>query len=146
MRFCADSCRRQFHQAVLSSAVVGVAIQTGIELATPEKLSVQTSLGPGALLTRASRRFRANCLIVGLVRPARSDRARKFKPCSTQMRSPPCSTNLSNRCDKPQWKRAQHGSSITHAFVTNWSCLRKIVFPTFCYRDDRRGGGLGGLG
>jgi len=31
-----DSCRRQFLQALLSSAVVGVAIQTGIELATQE--------------------------------------------------------------------------------------------------------------
>ena len=60
-----DSCRRQFLQAVLSSAVVGVAIQTGIELATPEKLSAQTSLGPDAALQQllaGNQRFAANQL------------------------------------------------------------------------------------
>ena len=65
MRFCADSCRRQFLQAVLSSAVVGVAIQTGIELATPEKLRAQTNLSPDAArqqLLAGNQRFAANQL------------------------------------------------------------------------------------
>jgi carbonic anhydrase len=60
-----DSCRRQFLQAVLSSAVVGVAIQAGIELATPDKLSAQTSLGPDAALQElvaGNQRFAANQL------------------------------------------------------------------------------------
>jgi carbonic anhydrase len=60
-----DSCRRQFLQAVLSSAVVGVAIQTGIELVTPEKLSAQTSLAPDAALQQllaGNQRFAANQL------------------------------------------------------------------------------------
>jgi carbonic anhydrase len=60
-----DSCRRQFLQAVLSSAAVGVAIQAGIELATPEKLSAQTSLGPDAALQEllaGNQRFAANQL------------------------------------------------------------------------------------
>jgi carbonic anhydrase len=60
-----DSCRRQFLQAVLSSAVVGVAIQTGIELVTPEKLSAQTGLDPDAALQQllaGNQRFAANQL------------------------------------------------------------------------------------
>ena len=60
-----DSCRRQFLQAVLSSAVVGVAIQTGIELATPEKLRAQTNLSPDAArqqLLAGNQRFAANQL------------------------------------------------------------------------------------
>jgi carbonic anhydrase len=60
-----DSCRRQFLQAVLSSAVVGVAIQTGIELATPEILRAQTSLSPDAALQQllaGNQRFAANQL------------------------------------------------------------------------------------
>ena len=64
-RVDADSCRRQFLQAVLSSAVVGVAIQAGIELATPDKLSAQTSLGPDAALQEllaGNQRFAANQL------------------------------------------------------------------------------------
>jgi carbonic anhydrase len=58
-----DSCRRQFLQAVLSSAVVGVAIQAGIELATPEKLRAQTNLSPDAALQQllaGNQRFAAN--------------------------------------------------------------------------------------
>jgi carbonic anhydrase len=60
-----DSCRRQFLQAVLSSAVVGVAIQTGIELVTPEKLNAQTGLDPDAALQQllaGNQRFAANQL------------------------------------------------------------------------------------
>ena len=60
-----DSCRRQFLQAVLSSAVVGVALQAGIELATPEKLSAQTNLDPDAALQEllaGNQRFAANQL------------------------------------------------------------------------------------
>jgi carbonic anhydrase len=60
-----DSCRRQFLQAVLASAVVGVAIQTGIELVTPEKLSAQTGLDPDAALQQllaGNQRFAANQL------------------------------------------------------------------------------------
>jgi len=60
-----DFCRRQFLHAVLSSAVVGVAIQTGIELATPEKLRAQTILSPDAALQQllaGNQRFAANQL------------------------------------------------------------------------------------
>jgi len=60
-----DSCRRQFLQAVLASAVVGVVIQTGIELVTPEKLSAQTGLDPDAALQQllaGNQRFAANQL------------------------------------------------------------------------------------
>jgi carbonic anhydrase len=60
-----DSCRGQFLQAVLSSAVVGVAIQTGIELVTPEKLNAQTGLDPDAALQQllaGNQRFAANQL------------------------------------------------------------------------------------
>ena len=65
VRVHTDSCRRQFLQGVLSSAVVGVAIQAGIELATPEKLSAQTRLGPDAALQEllaGNQRFAANQL------------------------------------------------------------------------------------
>jgi len=60
-----DFCRRQFLHAVLSSAVLGVAIQTGIELATPEKLRAQTILSPDAALQQllaGNQRFAANQL------------------------------------------------------------------------------------
>src|SRR5690242_13858244 len=50
------------------------------------------------------------------------------------------------RTTKPQWKRVQHGSSMAHAFVTSWTCFRKIVFPAFRYRNDCGGGALGTLG
>jgi hypothetical protein len=59
------SGRRQFLQAVLSSAVVGVAIQAGIELSTPTVLNAQTSLSPDAALQEllaANQRFAANQL------------------------------------------------------------------------------------
>ena len=39
MRGHTDSGRRQFLQAVLSSTVVGVAIQAGKELSTPTELT-----------------------------------------------------------------------------------------------------------
>jgi hypothetical protein len=45
-----DPGRREFLQTVLSSAVVGVAVQTGIELALPTKLSAQSNLSPDAAL------------------------------------------------------------------------------------------------
>lgn len=58
-----DSGRRQFLQTVLSSAVVGVAVQAGIELAAPAKLSAQTGLSPDAALQElvaGNQRFAAN--------------------------------------------------------------------------------------
>lgn len=60
-----DPGRRQFLQAVLSSAVVGVAVQTGIELALPAKLSAQSNLSPDAALQElmtGNQRFAANQL------------------------------------------------------------------------------------
>jgi carbonic anhydrase len=65
MRSHADSGRRQFLQAVLSSTVVGVAIQAGIELSTPTELNAQTSLSPDAALQEllaGNQRFAANQL------------------------------------------------------------------------------------
>ena len=65
MRGHTDSGRRQFLQAVLSSTVVGVAIQAGIELSTPTELNAQTSLSPDAALQEllaGNQRFAANQL------------------------------------------------------------------------------------
>lgn len=60
-----DPSRRHFLQTVLSSAVVGVAAQAGIQLAAPEKLSAQTNLSPDAALQEllaGNQRFAANQL------------------------------------------------------------------------------------
>ena len=60
-----DPGRRQFLQTVLSSAVVGVAVQTGIELALPAKLGAQSNLSPEAALRElmaGNQRFAANQL------------------------------------------------------------------------------------
>jgi carbonic anhydrase len=60
-----DFDRRQFLQTVISSAVVGVATQAGIELAAPERLSAQTNLSPDAALQEllaGNQRFAANQL------------------------------------------------------------------------------------
>lgn len=60
-----DSGRRQFFQTVLSSAIVGVAAQAGIELAMPERLSAQTNLSPDTALQEllaGNQRFAANQL------------------------------------------------------------------------------------
>jgi carbonic anhydrase len=57
--------RRHFLQSVLSSAVLGVAAQAGIELAVPEKLSTQTKLTHDAALQElfaGNQRFAANQL------------------------------------------------------------------------------------
>ena len=59
------SSRRHFLRAVLSSAVVGVAAQTGIELATSRRLDAQTKLGPDAALEEllaGNQRFATNQL------------------------------------------------------------------------------------
>lgn len=61
----ADRGRRQFLQTVLSSAVVGLAVQTGVELAAPRKLSAQSSLTPDAALQEllaGNERFATNRL------------------------------------------------------------------------------------
>lgn len=60
-----DPGRRKFLQSVLSSAVVGVAVQTGIELAFPAELSAQSNLSPDAALQElmtGNQRFAANQL------------------------------------------------------------------------------------
>jgi len=60
-----DSRRRRFLQSVLSSAVVGIAAQAGIELAVPRRLSAQTNLSPEAALQEllaGNQRFAANQL------------------------------------------------------------------------------------
>ncbi len=60
-----DPCRRHFFQGVLSSVAFGVAIQTGIDLATAPKLSAQTNLSPDAALQEllaGNQRFAANQL------------------------------------------------------------------------------------
>jgi carbonic anhydrase len=65
VRVHTDFDRRQFLQTVLSSAVVGVAAQAGIELAAPGKLSAQTNLTPDAALQEllaGNQRFAANQL------------------------------------------------------------------------------------
>lgn len=60
-----DPGRRKFLQSVLSSAVVGVAVQTGIELAFPAELSAQSNLSPDSALQElmtGNQRFAANQL------------------------------------------------------------------------------------
>jgi carbonic anhydrase len=60
-----DSSRRQFLQAFLSTAVVGVAAKAGIELVAPEYLSAQTNMSPDAALQEllsGNQRFAANQL------------------------------------------------------------------------------------
>ena len=60
-----DVGRRQFLQTVLSGAVVGVAAQAGIELASPQRLHAQTNLSPDAALQEllaGNQRFVANRL------------------------------------------------------------------------------------
>jgi carbonic anhydrase len=59
------SGRRRFLRTALSSAVVGVAAQSGIELVTAERLSAQTNLSPDAALQEllaGNQRFAANRL------------------------------------------------------------------------------------
>jgi len=61
----AESGRRQFLHAVLSSAVVGVAVPAGIVLGAPEKLNAQSNLSPDAAvqeLLAGNQRFAANQL------------------------------------------------------------------------------------
>ena len=61
----ADSARRQFLQTALTSALVGVVAQAGIELAAPERLGAQTNLSPDAALEQllaGNQRFAANQL------------------------------------------------------------------------------------
>lgn len=60
-----DPDRRQFLQAALSSAVVGIAVEAVIELALPGKLSGQSNLSPDAALQElmaGNLRFAANHL------------------------------------------------------------------------------------
>jgi len=64
-RLHTESGRRHFLQTVLSSAVVGVAAQAGIELTAPERLSAQSNLSPDAALQEllaGNQRFAANQL------------------------------------------------------------------------------------
>lgn len=59
------SGRRQFLHNVLSSAVVGVMAQAGVEFAGPERANAQTNLSPDAALQEllaGNRRFAANQL------------------------------------------------------------------------------------
>lgn len=58
-----DSNRRQFLQAFLSTAVVGVTAHAGVEFAASESLNAQTSLSPEAALEEllaGNQRFAAN--------------------------------------------------------------------------------------
>src|SRR5215475_14516542 len=60
-----DFGRRQFLQTVLSSAAVGVAARTGIELAAPHKVHAQSNLSPDSALQEllaGNQRFAANQL------------------------------------------------------------------------------------
>lgn len=60
-----DVGRRHFLQTVLSGAVVGVAAQAGIDLASPQQLHAQTNLSPDAALHEllaGNQRFAANRL------------------------------------------------------------------------------------
>jgi carbonic anhydrase len=60
-----DPDRREFLTGAVSSAVVGVAVQAGIELALPSKLSAQSNLSPDAALQEliaGNQRFAANQL------------------------------------------------------------------------------------
>jgi carbonic anhydrase len=64
-RVPAEPARRQFLQAVLSSAALGVAAQAGVELAAPKMLNAQTNLSPDAALQEllaGNQRFAANQL------------------------------------------------------------------------------------
>jgi carbonic anhydrase len=64
-RVPSDFGRRQFLQNVLSGAVVGVAVQTGIDLTSPQPLHAQTTLSPDAALQTllaGNQRFAANQL------------------------------------------------------------------------------------
>ena len=57
--------RRQFLQAVFSSAVAGAAVQAGINLVTPARLNAQSNLSPDAALQEllaGNQRFAANQL------------------------------------------------------------------------------------
>ena len=61
----ADLGRRHFLQSALSGAVVGVAVQAGIELASPRSIQAQTNLSPDAALRElvaGNQRFAANQL------------------------------------------------------------------------------------
>ena len=60
-----DVGRRHFLQTVLSGAVIGVAAQAGIDLASPQQLHAQTNLSPDAALHEllaGNQRFAANRL------------------------------------------------------------------------------------
>ena len=60
-----DSGRRDFLQTVLLSAVGGIAVQAGIELAAPERLNAQSNLSPDTALQElvsGNQRFAANQL------------------------------------------------------------------------------------
>lgn len=60
-----DFGRRHFLRTVLSSAMVGFAAHTGIELAAPSKISAQTNLSPEAALQNliaGNQRFSGNQL------------------------------------------------------------------------------------
>jgi carbonic anhydrase len=60
-----NSPRREFLQTVFSGAIVGVAAQAGIALATPDRLGAQTKLSPDAALQEllaGNKRFAANQL------------------------------------------------------------------------------------
>ena len=60
-----DVGRRHFLQTVLSGAVIGVAAQAGIDLASPQQLHAQTNLSPDAALHEllvGNRRFAENRL------------------------------------------------------------------------------------
>src|SRR5215470_12886449 len=60
-----DSGRRRFLQTVLSSAAVGVAARTGIELASPHEVHAQSNLSPDSALQEllaGNQRFAANQL------------------------------------------------------------------------------------
>jgi carbonic anhydrase len=60
-----DLKKRQFLQSVLAGAVVGVAVQAGIELASPSALHAQTKLSPAEAfdqLREGNQRFAANQL------------------------------------------------------------------------------------
>jgi len=60
-----DLKKRQFLQSVLAGAVVGIAVQAGIELASPSALHAQTKLSPAEAfdqLREGNQRFAANQL------------------------------------------------------------------------------------
>lgn len=60
-----DSGRRQFLQSAFTSALVGMALQAGIELVIPERLNAQSNLSPDAALQEllaGNQRFARNQL------------------------------------------------------------------------------------